>query len=104
MLCSMFGTLYDAVLNSFISFSYQFTDYPWGISRYLTTILDGPQNPHYMDVRRDIISAILSKKVERASSQPATYQLCNEQKQALQGMYSKWLSRCSVWSQASKKV
>src|SRR5258708_34961920 len=73
------------------------------ISRYLTTILNGSRNPHYMDVRKDIVNAILSKTVER-NGQAAPYRLCEGQMRALKFMYSKWLSHHSVWSQASMKV
>src|SRR5260370_42404271 len=73
------------------------------ISRYLTTILNRSRNPHYMDVRKDIVNAILSKTAER-NGQAATYRLCEEQMRALKVMYSKWLSHRSVWSQASTKV
>ena len=73
------------------------------ISRYLTTILNRSRNPHYMDVWKDIVNAILSKTAER-NRQAATYWLCKEQMRALKVMYSKWLSHCSVWSQASMKV
>lgn len=72
------------------------------LCRYAAVVLNGVKNPHYKEVLRDIVEAIIKKRAEKG--RPAEYWSQAEQETRLTEAYNKWLEQGNVWSAAAPKV
>lgn len=70
--------------------------------RYTATIINGSQNPHRLEVGKDISRAII--KVPAHNGIPSTYWTREEQERLLINAYDKWAVYGGVWSAASAEV
>lgn len=68
----------------------------------MVTVINGNQNPHRLEVGKDITHAII--KTSATSRTPSTYWSQDEQERLLIVAYEKWATHGGVWSAASAEV